>query len=168
MSKRELRKYIFSLSKEHLEDQLITLYEKFPDVKRYYNFVFNPNEEKLLAEAKMKVRQEFFPLKAKRARMRRTVLQKFVRQFQLWGVDEHLIADLILFYLETAQEYAAKKSIRFDSFYKAMLTSYNQAMELIRMHQMHIYADRLQRIALVAAQQRWYNSAEFHPLDLHI
>ena len=54
MSKRDLKKYLKELDKDQLEEQLIELYEKFSDVKIYYDFVFNPKEEKLLQEAKLK------------------------------------------------------------------------------------------------------------------
>ena len=47
MSKRNLKKYLSELSKEQLEEQLLELYEKFKDVKIYYDFAFNPNEKKL-------------------------------------------------------------------------------------------------------------------------
>ena len=44
MSKRDLKKYLDKLDKPQLEEQLIELYEKFVDVKKYYDFVFNPQE----------------------------------------------------------------------------------------------------------------------------
>jgi hypothetical protein len=50
MSKRDLKKYVNELTKEQLEEQILELYEKFSPVKVYYNFVFNPQEEKLLQE----------------------------------------------------------------------------------------------------------------------
>ncbi len=51
MSKRDLKKYLAELSKEQLEEQIIELYEKFIPVKTYYDFVFNPKEDKLLHES---------------------------------------------------------------------------------------------------------------------
>ena len=63
MSKRDLKKYLGELTKEQLEEQLIELYEKFAPVKTYYDFVFNPKEDKLLQEAKVKISQEYFPIK---------------------------------------------------------------------------------------------------------
>lgn len=65
MSKRDLKKYLSELSKEQLEDQLIALYDKFSDVKVYYDFAFHPNEDKLIREAKFKISNEYFPVRAK-------------------------------------------------------------------------------------------------------
>ena len=47
MSKRDLKKYLGELNKEQLEEQIIELYEKFSPVKTYYDFVFNPKEDRL-------------------------------------------------------------------------------------------------------------------------
>ena len=50
MSKRALKKYLSELKKGELEDQLLGLYEKFPAVKAYYSFVFNPkNRERIFS-----------------------------------------------------------------------------------------------------------------------
>jgi hypothetical protein len=60
MSKRDLKKYVNELTKEQLEEQILELYEKFSSVKVYYNFVFNPQEEKLLQECKLKFQVNIF------------------------------------------------------------------------------------------------------------
>lgn len=66
MSKRDLKKYLESLSSENLREQIVELYDKFPAVKTYYNFVFKPNEDKLIDEAKAKILNEYFPLKRRK------------------------------------------------------------------------------------------------------
>ena len=48
MSKRDLKKYLSDLSKSQLEEQFVEMYDKFKDVKVYYDFVFNPNEKNLI------------------------------------------------------------------------------------------------------------------------
>ena len=65
MSKRDLKKYLSSLDKNQLEEQLVELYDKFKDVKVYYDFVFNPNEQSLVKEAKIKISNEYFPQEGK-------------------------------------------------------------------------------------------------------
>ncbi len=72
MSKRALKKYTNDLKKKELEAQLVDLYDRFPVVKEYYDFVFNPKEDKLVQEAKTKISNEYYPLKRKRARARRS------------------------------------------------------------------------------------------------
>ena len=84
MSKRDLKKYLSELNKEQLEEQLIELYEKFVPVKTYYDFVFNPKEDALLKEAKLKISNEYYPFKksgrGSKPKMRRSIAQKFIKQ----------------------------------------------------------------------------------------
>ena len=60
MSKRELKKYVKELPREELEDQIVDLYERFPEVRTFYKFVFRPNEKQLLEEARTKISLESF------------------------------------------------------------------------------------------------------------
>ena len=103
MSKRDLKHYLSGLTKEQIEIQLINLYEKFPDVKVFYDFVFNPKEDKLLREAKLKISNEYFPTRGKRAKMRRSTAQKIVKHFITLGVEAAVIADVMLYNIEIAQ-----------------------------------------------------------------
>ncbi|HEY0091292.1 MAG TPA: DUF6155 family protein, partial [Flavobacterium sp.] len=121
MSKRDLKKYLAELTKSQVEEQFIELYEKFPEVKTYYDFVFNPKEEKLIQESKAKITNEYFPIKSKRAKLRRSVAQGYIKQFILLGVEPHSVEDVMLFNLEVAQKYTAKRDMRYASFYKSML-----------------------------------------------
>ncbi|MBT8311327.1 MAG: hypothetical protein KJN91_00615, partial [Eudoraea sp.] len=66
MSKRALKKYLSELPKEALEAQVMDLYERFPSVKKFYDFVFNPREDKLMQEARFRISNEYFPLKRRR------------------------------------------------------------------------------------------------------
>ena len=68
MSKRDLKKYLTELHKKQLEEQILELYEKFSAVKTYYDFVFNPKEETLLKECKIKISNEYFPQKIQERR----------------------------------------------------------------------------------------------------
>ncbi|WP_435181714.1 DUF6155 family protein [Cellulophaga omnivescoria] len=130
MSKRALKKYLSELKKNELEEQLLGLYEKFPAVKAYYSFVFNPKEEKLVQEAKLKIANEYFPVKRKRPRARRSVAQKYIKNFLLLGVDAPLVADVMLYNLEIAQEFSVNKNVP-EAFYKSILNSFEQAIQYI-------------------------------------
>ena len=109
MSKRDLKKYISELSKPQLEEQIIELYEKFKDVSVFYNFVFNPNERNIIKDAKIKISNEYYPIRGKRPKMRRSVAQKFIKHFILLGVDTFIVADIMLYNLEIAQTFTSEK-----------------------------------------------------------
>ena len=106
MSKRDLKKYLNELNKEQLEEQIINLYDKFPAVKTYYDFVFKPNERQLLQDFKLKVSNEYFPVKSKKVKARRSVAQKMIKHFISLGVDPFVIVDAMLYSIEIAQTYS--------------------------------------------------------------
>ncbi|REG97951.1 DUF6155 family protein [Flavobacterium aquicola] len=166
MSKRDLKKYLNELTKEQLEEQILELYEKFSPVKVYYNFVFNPKEETLLQECKLKISHEYFPLqtkgKRKKPKMRRSVAQKYIKHFITLGVDPFVIADVMLYNIEIAQTFASENIIRQDLFYKSMFNSFEQALNFIISN--GILAEFKARIFAVhneVLQQKWQNMSDF-------
>nr|WP_315253891.1 DUF6155 family protein [uncultured Flavobacterium sp.] len=166
MSKRDLKKYLNELTKEQLEEQLLELYEKFPPVKVYYNFVFNPKEETLLQECKLKISQEYFPLqtkgKRKKPKMRRSVAQKYIKHFILLGVDPFIIADVMLYNIEIAQTFASENIIRQDLFYKSIHNSFEQALKFIISNGIiSEFKNRLIAVCEETSNQKWINRTDF-------
>ena len=162
MSKRDLKKYLTELNKEQIEEQLLELYDKFSDVKIYYDFVFNPKEEKLVQEAKMKISNEYFPLKSKRPKLRRSVAQKFIKHFLTLGVDPFAVADVMLFTLEVAQKYSAKREMKYASFYKSIQNSFEQVVNYaISNGIINDFKERIMAIYTEAVRQKWENRYEF-------
>jgi len=166
MSKRDLKKYLSELNKTQLEEQIIELYEKFNPVKVYYDFVFNPKEDNLLKECKIKISNEYFPQrtsgKPRKPKMRRSVAQKYIKHFILLGVDSFLIADIMLYAIEIAQTFSAEKIIKSELFYKSMLNSYGQAVSfLIANGIVDEFKERIVAINNQSIAQNWFNAVEF-------
>ncbi|RZJ31709.1 MAG: hypothetical protein EOO48_01210 [Flavobacterium sp.] len=162
MSKRDLKKYLESLDKNQITVQFLEMYDKFPDVKTYYDFVFNPKEEKLIGEAKAKISNEYFPVKTKRAKLRRSTAQKYIKHFLMLGVDPFAVADLMIFNIETAQKYSAKREIRYSSFYKSMQKSFEQTIDYVIANAMTSdFKNRLADVSGEASRQRWENKDGF-------
>lgn len=171
MSKRDLKKYLDELSKEQLEEQLIELYEKFAPVKVYYDFVFNPKEDKLLQEAKVKISHEYFPIKkpgAKwrpKAKMRRSVAQKLIKHFIMLGVDSYVVADIMLYNIEIAQTFSSQNFVKQELFYKSIFNSFEQAVNYIVSN--GIFTDfklRINAILEETLNQKWKNRYDFEAI----
>ena len=163
MSKRALVKYLEPLTKQQLEEQLIDLYSRFKEVKTFYDFVFNPKEERLVDQCKAKIANEYFPTgKRKKAKMRRSVAQKHIKHFQLLGMQPELIADVMLYNIEIAQSYTMEKPVKQLSFYKSMLNSYAEAITFINYHSiLPEFKDRILKILNETKAQKWHNVYEF-------
>lgn len=165
MSKRDLKKYLNELTKEQLEEHVLELYDKFKDVKVYYDFVFNPRENDLVKDAKLKISNEYFPIRGKKPKMRRSVAQKFIKHFITLGVDSFIIADVMLYTIEIAQTLSAEKEIKQEAFYKSMLNSFEQAISF--MIEKGILSDFKSRVVAISAEtltQNWMNHYEFNAI----
>lgn len=165
MSKRDLKKYLSELNKAQLEEQLIELYDKFKDVKVYYDFVFNPNERNLVKDAKLKISNEYFPIRGKRPKMRRSIAQKYIKHFISLGVDSFIIVDVMLYNIEIAQTLAEEKEIKQELFYKSMLNSFEQAISfMIEKGVLDEFKSRVVAIKEKTIALNWFNKYEFNAI----
>ena len=166
MSKRALKNYIAQLDKNALEGQLLDLYERFPNVKTYYDFVFNPKEDQLVDTAKLKIGKEYFPENGRRPKKRRSVAQRFIKHFKTLGVDPVLLADVMLFHIEVAQTFTAYTTIKQEAFYKSMGKAFKEAVQHISYEGLHThFAERLSRIVQQSTQQDWPNAHLFQEVE---
>lgn len=166
MSKRDLKKYLTDLDKNQLEEQVMALYEKFSAVKIYYDFVFNPKENVLLKESKIKISNEYFPVKTsgrgKRPKLRRSIAQKYIKHFMVLGVDSYIIGDVMLYAIEIAQTYSSEYTVKQELFYKSMLNSFEQAVSFMIAHGvLDEFKSRIVGICNESQTQNWYNKESF-------
>ena len=162
MSKRAFKKYIKSLKKEDLEDQILDLYNRFVDVKVFYNFVFNPNEEKLVKEAKFKISKEYFPPNNRKPKKRRSVAQKLIKHFLKLEMEPQALADVMFYNIEIAQTFSKDMENITEAFEKSMLKSFEQASEFVINHGIASeFAIRINKITDEAEDQKWSNAYQF-------
>ncbi|WP_430817526.1 DUF6155 family protein [Carboxylicivirga sp. RSCT41] len=162
MSKKDLKLYLRELDKEQLEDQIIDLYTRFKEVKEYYDFAFNPKESKLMEECKLKISKEYFPVSGRKAKMRRSVAQKYIRHFNRLGVEPSLVADVMFYHIEIAQTYSSEQFVRQEAFYKAMLKAFTEALQYVDEHGIRKeFMERIQQVVHMANEQRWMNRQGF-------
>jgi len=162
MSKRELKKYVRELTKVQLQEQILDLYDRFKDVKQYYNFAFNPKEDKLLEECKFKISKEYFPVNMRKPKMRRSVAQKYIRNFKTLGVEPTIIADVMLYNIEIAQAFCSNKRVKQDSFYTSMLKSFEEAVAYIYDNALtKTLQQRIDKIVDETIDQNWFNHKGF-------
>mgnify|MGYP006896876870 CR=1 FL=1 len=165
MSKKDLKKYLRSLEKGQLEEQILELYDKFDKVRTFYDFVFNPKEDKLIGEAKFRISKEYFPQKQRKAKARRSVAQNQIRHFLQLGVDPILISDLMLFNIEIAQSFSADKHNITLAFSKSIFRSFEQAVNYIHQNELSSeFINRIHKIKDEAEVQKWSNLYQFEKI----
>ncbi|MFT5749425.1 MAG: hypothetical protein ACI93S_000682 [Ancylomarina sp.] len=165
MSKRDLKLYVHDLNKEQLQEQIVDLYTRFKDVKEYYDFAFNPKENKLIEEYKFKISKEYFPHTKRKAKCRRSVAQECIRHFKRLGVEPSLILDIMLFNIEIAQTYSSEKDIIKDTFSKSMLKSFEEAINYtVENGLSNDFMLRFEKITDESSNQNWFNYNYFERL----
>lgn len=158
MSKRDLKQYLQNLAKDQLEEQLLDLYTRFKSVKTYYDFVFKPDEQKLLEDAKFKIGKEYFPVNGRKAKARRSVAQKIIKHYVTLGVDPYVVSDVMLYNIEVSQLYTKDKVVKQEAFYKSMLKHFREAAQFIAEHGMVSDFDhRLRKVVIESKAQEWMN-----------
>lgn len=161
MSKRDLKKYLDTLTKAQMQDQILDLYTRFKEVKVYYDFAFNPKEDKLLEEAKVRISKEY-NLNIRKPKARRSVAQKFIKHFKKLEVQPEVIADLMLFNIEIAQVYSGKRRMKQESFYVSMLNSFREGVAYVIDHNLQKqFLSRLEKIVDESYDQKWFNNVAF-------
>lgn len=162
MSKGKFKKFLAEAPREELEEQLLDLYNRFKEVKEFYDFSFNPKEDELLNTAKSKTSEEYFPTTRRRAKKRRSIPQNFIKHFIRLGLDDAKILDLMLFQIEIALVYTEENEIKASAFYKSMLKSFRQAISFSLEHLLfEEFRSRLQKIVNKASEQNWENADAF-------
>jgi len=164
MSKKDLKKYLSALTKKQLENQIIDIYTRFKPVKEYYDFAFNPNEEKLINEAKFKINKEYFPEGRRKPKKRRSTAHKLIKKYKSINVEPYIIIDIMIFNIETAQKYSATNNMN-DTFFTSMLKSFTELIEYSQENALYLdFKSRIENIANEAWKQNWINKQVFENL----
>jgi uncharacterized protein YceK len=166
MSKRELRKYLKELTKEQLEEQIADLYNRFKEVKEYYDFAFNPNENQLIELCRFQISKEYYPVGSRKAKLRRSVAQKWIKKLMVLDADASLVADVMFFNIEIAQTFSGEHMVRQESFYTSLFKSFDEALRFVS--EKGILAEfrgRIEKIAGDAWDQQWPNRSAFEDLS---
>lgn len=162
MSKKALKKYLNELSKEQLEEQILELYSRLKEVKQFYDFVFNPNEQKRIEECKQKIYREYFPPAGRKAKKRRSVAHKCIREFVKLGMEPLLIADLMLFNIETALLYSTENNYQNEAFCMSIQKSFIDTKSHLQEHSLiSSFIPRLEKIIAEVWTQNWFNKISF-------
>lgn len=163
MSRRKLKAYLEDLSKEELQSQILELHDRLKEVKDFYKFVFNPQEDLLIEDAKLRISKEYFPVgKRKRPKKRRSVAQNKIKEFVKLGVDPALILDVMLYNLEIATTFNGEQTIKQEAFYKSMLKSFKEAFSYAKKNGLlKAHLIRFEKIIDAVYDQDWFNKSAF-------
>jgi len=135
--KKELNKYLNSLSEKELIKE-VKLYDKFADVKKYYEMELGDNSEKILAEYKAKIKKEYFPTRGY-GRARNSVSRKVILDFKKIAIHQKDVVELLLYRVEMMLKFTNAYGDINEPFYNSLESSFGQASEIIAKEQLRPY-----------------------------
>ena len=172
MGLREIKNELKKLDKDKIVDILTDLYKKNKAVKEYFDFYFDPNEKELFKKYRDKVFEAFYPKRGDNLKLKDG--KKAISDFKKLGPSTELIADLMLFYVETGVEYTNDFGDIDDNFYSSLESTYVEALKLMRKENLlDKFAERTSKVINDTDNIGWgfhdylsYVYSEFYPDDI--
>jgi hypothetical protein len=122
--KNELKK----LDKDKLIDLVADLYKKNKSVKEFFDFYVNPNEKDLFEKYRDKIFEAFYPKRGYQYNLKNG--KQAISDFKKLGTSAELLADLMLFYVETGVKFTNDFGDINDAFYKSLATTFVDSLTL--------------------------------------
>src|SRR5690606_280852 len=122
MGLTDLKKELKKLDKDKLIDLVADLYKKNKSVKEFFDFYVNPDERELFEKYRDKVFEAFYPKRGYNYKLKDG--KQAISDFKKLGTSTDLLADLMLFYVETGVKFTNDYGDVNETFYKSLATTF--------------------------------------------
>jgi hypothetical protein len=137
----DLKKELKKLDKDKLVDLIADLYKKNKTVKEFFDFYINPDERELFNKYRDKVFEAFYPKRGFNYKLKDG--KQAISDFKKLGPSTNLLADLMLFYVETGVKFTIDFGDIDEGFYSSLETTYVSALTLMKKENLlEYFADR--------------------------
>ncbi|HTO15951.1 MAG TPA: DUF6155 family protein [Edaphocola sp.] len=154
MGLTELKKELKKLDKEKLVELIADLYKKNKSAKELLDFFVNPNEHELFLKYKDKVYEAFFPKRGDRFSL--SDGKKAISDFKKLEASKELLAELMLFYVETGVEFTNEFGDIDEPFYNSIESVYSNALTLMAKENiLDKFGDRAKKIVDDTTEIGW-------------
>jgi len=129
MGLTEIKKELKKLDKDKLIDLVADLYKKNKSVKEFFDFYVNPDERELFNKYRDKVFEAFYPRRGFNYKLKDG--KQAISDFKKLGPSADLLADLMLFYVETGVKFTNDFGDINEAFYKSLATTFVDTLTLM-------------------------------------
>jgi len=130
MGKTELKRELRKLDKDQLIGLISDLYKKENSVQKLLDFYVNPNEKELFSEYRHAVITAFYPECGYEIKLHKG--RQAISDFGKYGPSSHLLADLMLVYVETGVNFTNDFGDMNENFYSSLESMYVRALKLMQ------------------------------------
>jgi hypothetical protein len=154
MGLTEIKKELRKLDNDKLIALIADLYKKNKSVKEFLDFYVNPNEKELFEKYRNKVFEAFYPKRGYNYKLKDG--KQAISDFKKLEPSSDLLADLMLFYVETGVKFTNEFGDIDEGFYSSMETTYLAALTLMRKENLlDKFADRAGKAVNDTSHMGW-------------
>ena len=151
----QLKKQLAQKTKEELIKEIGQLYQKFPQVKEFYQAQTGDIDD-ILASYKEIIEKEFIEGKTRGLpKTRFSVARKALNDFKKISKDPLLIADLMLTYVESVSWFNTEFSPDAEEFYTRPEDMFEEALALLQQHNLLAHFQEQARDIVANATEGW-------------
>lgn len=156
----DLKKILDEMTQEELKREILKLYNKLPQVKDFYNQDLMTEEERqqVLDKYKEKIYKEFWTSKGNpKGVINNSNLRNILGDYEKICLFAFDLADLLIFRIETATDYAEQFGGMAESNYNASITAFKKAMKIINENSFKShFENRIKMILKSGNLDDWY------------
>ena len=135
MSKQILKKYLATMTKDHMEDFIIEMYGNSKSVAEYIDHFLNPDKgSEGLEKYKKTIKKEFYAKNPNNASLKYSVAKKAIKDFAGLKPDPLYLGELMLYLPELACKYTHDFGDISDQYYVSAENNFNMALSYIAKH----------------------------------
>ncbi len=157
MSKSKLKALLSSMEKDEIIKMVLEMYSARKEAKEYLDFYAEPDEVSKLEEYKNIIQEEFYPSKSTREpKIRFSVCRKAISDFKKLHPSNDMLAELMVFYMETACKFADDYGDMWEQFYDSVEGNFRKTLDFLVTHGLwDRYDHRLQQCLNWADSSGW-------------
>ena len=154
MSLADVKKELKKLDKDKLIDLVADLYKKNKSVKDFFDFYVNPDGNELFNRYRDKIFEAFYPRRGNSYKLKDG--KQAISDFKKLGPPADLVADLMLFYVETGVNFTNDFGDIDEGFYLSMEKTYVAALTLMKKETLlDKFADRAGKVVSDTSDIGW-------------
>jgi len=154
MGLTDIKKELKKLEKDKLIGLVVELYKNNKSVKEFFDFYVNPNEKELFDKYRDKVFEAFYPKRGYNFKLKDG--KQAISDFKKLGTSADLLADLMLFYVETGVKFTIDYGDINESFYNSLATTFVASLTLMNKENLlDKFEDRVEKVVDDTSEIGW-------------
>lgn len=171
MGLTDIKKELKKLDKDKIIGLVADLYKKNKTVKEFFDFYVNPDERQLFEKYRDKMFEAFYPKRGNNYKLKDG--KQAISDFKKLGTSTDLLADLMLFYVETGVKFTNDYGEINESFYKSLAITFVDSLNLMSSEDLlDKFEDRVEKVVDDSSEIGWgFNDylvqvwVDFYPTD---